>query len=47
MRILEGVRLVLGSTLLAAVSYAMLALPGLVSDRDSVVPAHRMQEARR
>ena len=47
MDMLEGMRLALGSALVAAGLYAVLALPGLVSDQDSVVPARQVQEARR
>lgn len=39
MRIKERLRLVAGAAMLAAVLYGLLALPGLVSDRDSLVPA--------
>lgn len=35
-----------GATLAAAALYAVLAMPGFVSDMDSTVPA-RTQEARR
>ena len=42
----EGVRLMLGGVLVAAGLYAVLALPGFVSDRDSTVPGHQVQEAR-
>lgn len=40
-------RLVAGATLLAAVLYGLLAAPGLVSDRDSLVPVRAQQESRR
>ncbi len=43
----EGVRLTLGGVLVAAGLYGVLALPGLVSDRDSIVPGHQVQEAER
>jgi len=39
-------RVVIGAVLLAAALFALLAAPGLVSDRDSTVPLHRVQEAR-
>lgn len=42
----EKVRLALGAALLAAALFALLAVPGLVSDRDSTVPLHRVREAR-
>lgn len=42
----EKVRLALGAALLAATLFALLAVPGLVSDRDSTVPLHRVREAR-
>ena len=40
-------QLVAGTALLAAVLYALAAAPGLVSDRDSLVPAGAAREARR
>lgn len=46
MRIRNRLRLAAGAAMLAAVLYSLLAVPGLVSDRDSLVPV-RAQEARR
>ena len=43
----EGMKLALSSLLVAAGLYAVLALPGFVSDQDSVVPMHQVLEARR
>ncbi len=43
----ERLRLAIGAVLLAAVLFALLAAPGLVSDRDSTVPLQPAQEARR
>ena len=40
------VRLALGAALLAAALFALMAAPGLVSDRDSTVPLHPVREAR-
>ena len=42
MKMTEEMQLVVGSALVAAVFYAVLALPGLLSDRDAVVPARQM-----
>lgn len=42
----EKVRLALGAALLAAVMFLLMAAPGLISDRDSTVPLHRVREAR-
>ena len=39
-------RVIAGATLMAAALYAVLAMPGFVSDMDSTVPT-RAQEARR
>ena len=39
MRMKDKLRLAAGATMLAAVLYGLLAAPGLVSDRDSLVPA--------
>ena len=47
MGIRKGMQLTLGGVLVAAGLYAVLALPGFVSDRDSIVPGHQVQEARR
>jgi hypothetical protein len=47
MRIRNGLKLVTGAALLAAMLYALLAAPGLVSDRDSLVPVGAMRETRR
>lgn len=41
-----ALRAVLGMVLVAAAFYAVLAAPGLLSDRDGTVPA-RAREARR
>ena len=46
MRTKTTMRVIAGATLMAAALYAVLAMPGFVSDRDSTVPA-RVQEARR
>ncbi len=46
MRKNNRLRLAAGMAMLAAVLYGLLAAPGLVSDRDSIVPAHA-REARR
>jgi len=46
MRTRNMVRMIAGAVLMAAALYAVLAVPGFVSDMDSTVPA-RMQEARR
>ena len=43
----EKLRLALGAALLAAALLALMAAPGLVSDRDSTVPLHQAREARR
>lgn len=43
----EKVRLALGGVLLAAVLLALMAMPGLVSDRDSTAAPHPAREARR
>jgi len=42
----EKLRLALGAALLAAVLFALMASPGLVSDRDSTVPLQPVREAR-
>jgi len=42
----ELLGMVISAVLLAASLFALLAAPGLVSDRDSTVPLHRVQEAR-
>ena len=47
MRLIEKVRLVLGAVLVAAVLYALMAAPGLVSDRESSVGKLQLQEAGR
>ncbi len=41
----ERLRLAIGAVLLAAVLVTLLALPGLVSDRDSTVPLQAVREA--
>ena len=43
----ERLRLAVGAVLLAAVLCALLAMPGLVSDRDSTVPLQAVREAGR
>ena len=43
----EKVRLAIGAALLAAILFGLVAMPGLVSDRDSTVPLHPAREARR
>ena len=45
MRTRTTVRVIAGAALMAAALYAVLAVPGFMSDMDSTVPA-RMQEAR-
>ena len=42
----EKMRLALGAALLAAALFALMAMPGLVSDQASTVPLHRVREAR-
>ena len=46
MKTRNTLRVIAGATLMAAAFYAVLAMPGFVSDGDSTVPP-RMQEARR
>ena len=43
---MDALRAVLGAVLVAAALYAVSAVPGVLSDRDSTVPA-RAREARR
>ncbi len=43
----ERLRLAVGAVLLAALLFALLAVPGLVSDRDSTVPLQPVREAGR
>jgi len=43
----ERLRVAIGAVLLAAALFALLMVPGLVSDRDSTVPLQPAQEARR
>ena len=43
----EKVRLALGAALLAAALFALMAVPGLVSDRDSTAALQPMREAGR
>ncbi len=43
----ERLRVVAGAVLLAAALFALLAVPGLVSDRDSTVPLQPVREAGR
>ena len=47
MRLIERVRLVLGAVLVAAGLYALMAAPGLVSDRESIVGKPQLREAGR
>lgn len=47
MKATEILRLVLGAVLAAAALFALVALPGLVSDPDSTVPLTQAREARR
>ena len=47
MKLIEKVRVVLGALLVAAGLYALMAAPGLVSDRDSSVGKRQLQEAGR
>ena len=42
----EKLRLALGAALLAAALFALMAAPGLVSDRDSTAALHPAREAR-
>ncbi len=46
-RIGKGARIAAAAGLLAAVLYAMLALPGFVSDRDSTVSIRIMPDRQR
>ncbi len=41
----ERLRVAAGALLLAAALFALLAVPGLMSDRDSTVPLQPAQEA--
>jgi len=43
----ERLRVAAGAVLLAAALFALLAVPGLVSDRDSTVPLQQVREAGR
>ena len=43
----ERLRVAVGAVLLAATLFALLAAPGLVSDRDSTVPPWPRREAGR
>ncbi len=48
MAALNGLKLVLGSVMLAGVLYAILAAPGFLSDSASTVPSgHRIAMVRR
>ncbi|MGI4800633.1 MAG: hypothetical protein ACRYG8_42740 [Janthinobacterium lividum] len=47
MRLIEKMRLVLGAVLVAAGLYALMAAPGLVSERDITVGKLQLQEVRR
>ena len=46
MRNIRGVRLVVGAILLAAGLFAVMALPGFLSGRDSTVSQQQVLEAR-
>ncbi len=43
----ERLRVAVGAVLLAAALFALMAVPGLVSDRDSTVPLQPVREAGR
>ena len=43
----ERLRVAIGAVLLAVTLFALTALPGLVSDRDSTVPLRSVREAGR
>ena len=43
----NAMKIVTGAGLLAIALYAILPLPGFVSDRDSSVPVHVVRETRR
>ena len=47
MRWNEKLCLALGAALLAAMVFGLMAMPGLVSDRDSTVPLRPVREAGR
>ncbi len=47
MKLIGKVRLVLGAVLVAAGLYALIAAPGLVSDRESTAGQTQMREAGR
>ena len=47
MKLVGKVRLVLGAVLVAAGLYALMAAPGLVSDRESSVGKTQLREAGR
>ena len=44
---IKGTRFVLGAVLLAATLFALVAVPGLVSDQDSTVPLRQVREVLR
>ena len=44
---MKRLRLALGAALLAAMVFGLMAMPGLVSDRDSTVPLRPVREAGR
>ncbi len=46
MRNRNGWKLVTGAALLATLLYALLAVPGLLTDGASTVPAHRLEALR-
>ena len=43
----ERLRVAIGAALLAVALFALIAMPGLVSDRDSTVPLRPVREAGR
>ena len=47
MKLIKKMRLVLGVVLVAAGLYALMAVPGLVSDRESTVAQTQLREAGR
>jgi len=47
MRLIERMWLVLGAVLVATALYALMAAPGLVSDRETTVGKPRLQKAGR
>ncbi|MDT7953781.1 MAG: hypothetical protein RQ966_19955 [Acetobacteraceae bacterium] len=47
MRIRDALKLATGAALLASLLYVLMAAPGVLSDRDSVVPLGTTREALR